>query len=121
MSLKDKMVLVWVISLSYEVVMTSCEVVLVNRNVNDSFRVGKDGCTNNASVCTSVFTACQDDGSCLCNSVRPSFRNPVIKHTGAKIISGDSYGCVDDDIIRFRVHVNGKCLIACAVRLSMFT
>jgi hypothetical protein len=38
---------VWVIYLSYKMVMTGCEVVLVNRNVLDSFRVGKDGCTHN--------------------------------------------------------------------------
>jgi hypothetical protein len=56
----------------YKVVMTGCEVVLVNRNVTDSFRVGKDGCTSDTSVCKSNAT-CQPDGSCLCNSKRPSY------------------------------------------------
>jgi hypothetical protein len=44
MSLKYTVVLVWVICLSYKMVLTGCEVVWVRRDVVDSFHVGKDGC-----------------------------------------------------------------------------
>jgi hypothetical protein len=90
MSLKYTAVLVWVICLSCETVLTGCEVVLVNRNVTDSFRVGKDGCPNDTSVCKSNAT-CQPDGSCLCNSKRPSYRNPVIEIKGSEIVYGNTY------------------------------
>ena len=112
MFLKCKVVLVWVIFLSCEVVLTGCKVVWVNRNVADSFRVGKDGCTNDTSVCKSSAT-CQSDASCLCNSNKPSYRNPVIEVNGSKIVYGDSYGCIDNDIFRF--NVIGKCFVPCAV------
>jgi hypothetical protein len=87
MSLKYKVVSVWLICLSCEVVMTACEVVWVNRNVTDSFRVGNDGCTNDTGLCTSSAT-CQSDGLCLCKSDRPSYRNPVIEVKDSKIVYG---------------------------------
>ncbi|CAB4044499.1 Hypothetical predicted protein [Paramuricea clavata] len=104
MSLRYKVVLVWVTCLSCKVIMTGCEVVLVNRNVTDSFRVGNDGCTNDATVCTSSAT-CQSDGSCLCSDSKPNFRNPVIIADGA-IKYGDSYGCVSSEFMRSGVGVN---------------
>ncbi|CAB3995087.1 Hypothetical predicted protein [Paramuricea clavata] len=99
MSLKCQVVLVWLICLSCKVVVTGCEVVWINRNVTDSFRVGKNGCTNDTSVCKSNAT-CQSNGSCLCNPKRPTYRNPIIVN-GSKIVHGDSYGCIDNEIIRF--------------------
>ncbi|CAB4008248.1 Hypothetical predicted protein [Paramuricea clavata] len=95
MSLKYTVVLVWVIYLCYKVVITGCEVVLVNRNVTDSFRFGKDGCTNDERVCTSSAT-CQSDGSCLCSADKPNFRNPATRSGVDK-----SYGCLDSESIRF--------------------
>jgi hypothetical protein len=109
MSLKYTVVLVWAICLSCKVVMTGCEVVLVNRNVTDSFRVGKDGCTSDKSVCKSNAT-CQPDGSCFCNSESLSYRNPVLETKGSEIVYSDSYGCIDNEIIRFGA---GKCSVAC--------
>ena len=111
---KYKLVLLWVICLFCEVITTGGEVVFVNRNVTDSFRVGKDGCTNDASVCTSVSATCQDDGSCLCNFKNPNYRNPVIEITSSELVYGDSYGCIESDIIRFGVSA-GRCCVACAV------
>ena len=102
MSLKYTVVLVWVVLLSCKMVMTSFEVVLVNRSVTDSFRVGKDGCTNDASVCTSSAT-CQSDGSYLCSESKPNFRNPNIIIGGGGLEYDDSYGCVSSEILRFEV------------------
>ena len=111
MSLKYNVVLVWVIYLSCKVVMTAgCEVVLVSRNVTDSFRVGEDGCTNNASVCTSSAT-CQSDGSCLCNADKPNFRNPVII-AEPSFMYGDSSGCVSSEFMRSGV---GECFVSYAI------
>ena len=62
------------------------EVVLVNRNVTDSFRVGQDGCTNDKFVCPD-FSTCQSDGSCLCNFTRPNYRNPVIEMIDSRSVS----------------------------------
>jgi hypothetical protein len=78
MSLKYTVVLVWVIYLSCKVVMTGCEVVLVNRNITDSFRVGEDGCTNDATVCTDFGATCQLDGLCLCNVNGLIFENLLL-------------------------------------------
>ena len=102
MSLKYTVVLVWVICLSCKIVLTGCGVVLVNRDLRDSFRVGKDGCTNDESVCTSSAT-CQSDGLCLCSVDKPNFRNPATR-------SGDdkSYGCLDSESIR--TGLVGECL-----------
>ena len=102
------MMLLWVVYLSFEVVMIGCEVVWVKRNVRDNFRVGQDGCSNDTSVCPS-YAECQPDGLCLCDVNNPNFRNPVIKLIGGKLEDGDSYGCVDNRIIRFRA--TGKCCI----------
>ena len=73
-------------------VMTGCEVVWVNRNVTDSFRVGKDGCTNDTRVCPSSSTCQTDSGLCLCHDNTPSFRNPTDKN--------QTYGCVSNTNIR---------------------
>jgi hypothetical protein len=103
MSLKYNIVLVWNICLSCKVVMTGCEVVWVNRNDVDSFRVGKDGCTNNASVCTSS-AACQSDGSCLCSGNKPNFRNPeIVNADNGGLKYGDSFGCVNSENLRNEV------------------
>ena len=93
MSLQDKLVLLWVICLSYKVVMIGCEVVSVKRDVTDSFRVGQDGCTNNASVCPSSATCQPDSGQCACEKSQPNFsRNPRS--------NGKIYGCVNSSSIR---------------------
>ena len=103
MTVRDNLALLWVICLSCAVVMTAGEVVWVNRNVADSFRVGQDGCTNDTSVCTNVSATCRkSDGSCMCNSTRPNFRNPVII---PNITDGDTYGCVDKFLMRFGVGI----------------
>ena len=79
--------------------MTSCEVVLVNRNVTDSFRVGKDGCTNDPSLCTNISATCQSDGLCLCNKDSSNFRNPVIEIDNGNLVYGETYGCMGNDHI----------------------
>ena len=96
MSLKYKGVLLWVVCLSFKVCMTGCEVIWVNRNANDSFRVGEAGCTNDTSVCSNVSATCQDDGSCLCSGVLPNFRNPIIYREASvrKYLYGSTYGCI---------------------------
>jgi hypothetical protein len=96
MSSKYTVVLVWVTCLSCEVVMTGCEVVWVNRNVTDSFRVGKDGCTNDTSICRRSSATCQSDsGLCLCGVDQPNFRNPAVESSSDKV-----YGCISNDNIR---------------------
>ena len=94
-----KVLLLWVVCLCCEVVTIGCEVVLVNRNVTDSFRVGKDGCTSDENVCTSVSETCQPDGSCLCNTGSPTFRNPVIESSSGTLIYGSTYGCIENKLI----------------------
>ena len=106
MSLNYKEVLMWFVCLSFEVYMTGCEVIWVHRNVTDSFRVGKDGCTNDTNICPS-HAECEPDGSCLCDAHNPNFRNPVIEWNGDKLQEGDSYGCLDN-IVSFRVHEADK-------------
>ena len=69
------MVLLCGVCLSFKVVMTSYKVVCVSRNERDSFRVGKEDCTNNVNICNSSAT-CQADGLCLC---------------------GNAFGCVQND------------------------
>ena len=76
-------------------VLTGCEVILVNRNALDSFRVGPDGCKLDTSVCTSRRATCHSDGSCLCSDDEPNFRNPRTRAG-----DGKDYGCVDSDSIR---------------------
>ena len=92
----------WVICLSYKMVLTGCEVVLVNRNAQDSFRVGKDGCNHDTSVCSSPATCRQSDGSCLCSDDERNFRNPTHRRGDDK-----DYGCLDSDSIRAGV---GECV-----------
>jgi hypothetical protein len=101
MFLKYTVLLAWVIYLSCKMILTGCKVVLVNRNVRDSFRAGKDGCKNDATVCTSSAT-CQFDGSCLCSVDEPNFRNPRTR-------AGDDkgYGCLNSKSIRAGA---GECL-----------
>ena len=89
------MLLLWFISLSCKIFMTGCEVAWVNRNVTDSFRVGKDGCTNNTSVCPSSSTCQADSGLCLCLDIEPSFRNPTRKPG-----NDTTYGCLSNRHIR---------------------
>ena len=95
MSIIDQAVLLWVICLCCKVIMTNCDVVLVNRNVADSFRVGKDGCTNDTSVCPNSATCHSDSGLCFCGQNQPNFRNPAAQ------ISGKAYGCLSSSSIRF--------------------
>jgi hypothetical protein len=96
MSLKYTVVLVWVICLSCIVAMSGCEVVWVNRNVTDSFRVGKDGCTNDTSICRRSSAKCQpDSGLCSCGESGPNFRNPAVESRRDK-----DYGCIGNDNIR---------------------
>ena len=69
-------------------VMAGSEVVLVHRNFTDSFRVGKDGCTNDSKVCPSSSTCQPHSGLCLCRNL-PNFLNPA-----------NGYKCVrSEDII----------------------
>ena len=89
MSLGDKVVLMCVICLSYKVVVAGSEVVLVHRNVRDSFRVGKDGCTSDSKTCPSSSTCQPNSGLCLCGDL-PNFLNPVM-------ING--YKCVSNEYI----------------------
>ena len=92
-----------------KVALSSCEVVWIDRNVTDSFFVGKDGCKENPRICTTRSALCQDDGSCLCTSLRPTFRNPVIEiNSGKMVYRNDSFGCVNNQYIRYGV---GKCAI----------
>jgi hypothetical protein len=87
--------------LFYKMVLTGCDVVWVNRNVTDSFRVGKDGCTYDSSVCTNFDARCikSSGGVCLCGIFKPNYRNPR---------PGDDkgYGCLNDHNMRAGV---GEC------------
>ena len=75
---KYKVILLWTICSTYLTSVTSRnEVVLVNRDVTDSFFVGKDGCTNNAGVCPRSATCQAEGGLCLCNKDSPNFVNHV--------------------------------------------
>ena len=85
-----------VICLSYKVVLTGCEVVLVHRNVTDSFRVGKDGCTNDSSVCPTSSTCQADSGLCLCGNL-PNFLNPDVGNV-------NGYKCVKSQDITAGLH-----------------
>ncbi|CAB4028803.1 Hypothetical predicted protein, partial [Paramuricea clavata] len=80
--------------------MTGCEVVWVNRNVIDSFRVGEDGCTNDGTVCTDFGATCrQSDGLCICTGNEPNFRKPTSK----------DYGCLSSDSVRAGIGRNLNC------------
>ena len=99
MSSKCKAMLLWTIWSTCKVVTASNEVVLVKRNVRDSFRVGEDGCTNDNSVCTSSATCQNDSGLCLCNKDSPNFLNRVVE-------SSYQYSCIRSGSIRFQI---GEC------------
>ena len=80
------------------------EVVWVKRNLTDSFFVGKDGCKKNPRICTARSALCQADGSCLCTSLRPTFRNPIIEvNSGKMVYHKNSFGCINNQYIRFGV------------------
>lgn len=87
MTSRYKVMLLWTIWSTCKVVTKSNEVVLVNRNVTDSFLVGIGGCKNNTSVCTNSATCQNDSGLCLCSTDSPNFINHV--ETGFL-----EYGCV---------------------------
>ena len=75
---KYKVILLWTICSTYLKSVTSRnEVVLVNRDVTDSYLVGKDGCRNNANVCSRSATCQPESGLCLCNESSPNFVNHV--------------------------------------------
>ena len=87
-----------------KVTLSSCEVAWVTRNVTDSFFVGKDGCKKNSRICSTRSALCQTDGWCLCSSIRPTFRNPVIEFSSRKAVyHNNSFGCVNNQYIRFGV------------------
>ena len=74
--------------------MTGCKVVWVNRNVTDSFRVGKDGCTNDDNVCPSSSTCQTDSGLCFCRDSEPSFSNPngfagCFSNNNTRLVAGE--------------------------------
>lgn len=102
MSLKYEVMLLLAMCSTLKVVTSSNGVVLVNRNVKDSFRVGKDGCGNNANVCTTSAT-CQNDSSlCLCKADLPNFVNGVVG-------SPSEFRCVtNEDMYKYI----GECLNA---------
>ena len=99
MSFKCKAILLCAICSTCNVV--ASKVVLVKRNVRDSFRVGKDGCANNTSVCTSSATCQPDTGLCLCNENLPNFVNLIEK------VSTGQYLCINNNMIPYLV--GGEC------------
>ena len=103
MSLKYKVVFAWVICLSYKMVLTGCEVGFwVNRDLLDSFHVGKDGCTYDSSVCANSHARCiKRGGECLCNVFKPNFRNSTTRPGVDK-----SYGCLSSETMRAGI---GEC------------
>ena len=105
MSLKGNITFLFLFSVLGKMTLSKCEVVLVNRGRIDKFRVGKGGCTNDTSVCTSSAT-CQSDGSCQCKSNTPTYRNPAIKTDGEiALVYGDSYGCVNNIYIYIYIYI----------------
>ena len=105
MSVQHTVVSLWVISLLLKVVLLRCEVVLVNRNAIDSFRVGKDGCTNNtADICTMSARCQADSGLCICHREQPNFQlNPSKNGT-------EVYECRTSDDIQAGVGGIRECL-----------
>ena len=92
MILKYRVVVLWVLFLLVKLVLIRCQVTLVNRNVTDSFRVGKDDCTKNTDCPTSA-TCLSDSGLCLCNDSLPNYINYTTK-------SGAFHGCAFSEGIR---------------------
>ena len=91
MSVQFTVVSVWVILLLFKIFLIRCEVVLVNRHLVDSFRVGKDGCTKNGD-CPDPATCQSGSGLCLCSVRQPNFRNPTT--------TSKAYGCVSNKNIQ---------------------
>ena len=86
----------------------SSEVVLVNRNKIDSFRVGKDGCTNDTNVCPTSAICRMSDGFCQCTSSAPTYRTSLLNTNGLR---GLVYGCVSDSLIGQSSNI-GKCFVS---------
>ena len=86
---KYKVALLWVMYFSHEIVTIGGKVVLVNRNVTDSFRVGEDGCTSGSSVCPKSSTCQRDSGLCLCGHKLTFLNSECVND--AKILSS-GYG-----------------------------
>ena len=96
---KCRVVLLSVVCLLFKVILIRCEVTLVNRNFTDSFRVDKNGCTEDTN-CTSSASCQSDSGLCLCNDGNPNF----LYYNGA---SSADYQCVTSESIREGL---GECL-----------
>ena len=83
----------------------SSEVVLVNRDEIDSFRVGRDGCKSNTmspnDVCPTSANCRMPEGICECDSSRPTYRKFILNTNGLK---GLVYGCVNDSLIGLSSH-----------------
>ena len=88
--------------------LSSSEVVLVNRNKIDSFRVGKDGCTNDTNICPTSSFCRMSDGFCQCTSSRPTYQTFSLNTNGVR---GLVYGCVSDSLIGQSSN-NGKCFVS---------
>ena len=73
------------------VFVTASEVTLVNRNVQDSFRVGAAGCNN--SNCPGKAICQSNTSLCLCDNGRPNFLN-------YNITSGETCECVTSESIQ---------------------
>ena len=94
MVLKYRVVLLYVVCFLFKVVLIHCQVTFVNRNVTDSFRVSKKGCSHNMDCPGSL---CQLGSSvCLCKDDRPNFLN-----------HSTEYRCLPSENIRAGT---GKCL-----------
>ena len=74
-----------------KVVLSDSQVLSVNRHLIDSFRVGEDGCTNDASVCTSSAICNRETRFCECSSIKPNFRNPAIISVDGSLKFSNSY------------------------------
>ena len=100
MSFKYEVMLLLVICSTLKVVTSSNEVLLVNRNVTDRFRAGKDGCINNTNVCTRSAACQAESGLCLCKNDLPNFVNGVVE-------SSSEFACVrNEDMYKYF----GECL-----------
>ena len=106
MSLKYQVMLLWAICSMHKVVVSSNEVVLVERNVTDSFRVGKDGCRSDTNVCTSSATCQLDTGMCLCKEDSPHFLNYVKENFS-------QYRCVSTEDMKH--HIGKRFVVSCSL------
>ena len=104
MSFKSKVMLLWAVCSMHKVVVSSNEVVLVERNITDSFRIGKDGCRSDTSVCPSSATCQPDTGLCLCKKDSPHF----LDHVGENL---SQYGCERTKNIRH--HIGKRFVVSC--------